>query len=223
MSWFREVSTVRRSWLRWIGLLLVALGGWVLCFAPRAPATSGEACTAEVLTLAQAGDLGPQIDADYRRVHDSCTHELLHEGSLGAARRYQSLAENPLPLWVFVGSGLAAVAGGVTLFVVGNRSVAARETTVRAKGFRALGWGVAGFVALFIGSVWGDQLYRAGYLSYTSDLGPYVNAFLLVPSAIALISSGLGFSYGPRVKDRPAAAEMTAQTTTPIEDCTQAP
>ena len=215
---------MRRSWLRWIGLLMVALGGWVLCFAPRAPATSGEACTAEVLTLAQAGDLGPQIDADYRRVHDSCTHELLYEGSLGAARRYQSLAENSLPLWVFVGSGLAAVAGGVTLFVVGNRSVAARETTVRAKGFRALGWGVAGFVVFFIVSVWADdQLYRAGYLSYTSDLGPYVNAFLLVPSAIALISSGLGFTYRPRAKAKFATAEMTAQTSTPIEDGTQVP
>jgi hypothetical protein len=195
-----------------------------LCFVPRVPATSGEACTAEVLTLAQAGDPGPQIDADYRLVHDSCTRELLYEGSLDAARRYQSLAENPLPLWVFVVSGLAAVSGGVALFVVGNRSVAARETTVRAKGFRALRWGVAGFVVFFIASVWADdQLYRAGYLSYTSDLGPYVNAFLLVPSAIALISAGLGFSYGPRAKARPAAAEMTAQTTTPIEDGTQTP
>jgi hypothetical protein len=206
---------MRRSWLRWIGLLMVALGGLVLCFVPRVPAASGDGC------------LPPAASADYtgyRRIEDTCTHKLVFAGSGVAARRYQSLAENPLPVWVFVASGLAAVTGGVTLFVVGNRGVAARETSVGSKGFRALRWGVAGFVVLFIGSVWaGDQLYRAGYLSYESDWGPYVNAFLLVPSAIALIGAGLGFSYRPRAKAKLATAEMTAQTSTPIEHGTQVP
>ena len=89
----RGVVFMRPSWLRGVGLLLVLLGGFVLCVVPRVPAqVSGAGCIVEIVP---AGDNDPTNAKDYVRVEDSCTGKLLFEGSRDAAQRYVSLARTP--------------------------------------------------------------------------------------------------------------------------------
>ncbi len=214
---------MRLSWLRWIGLLLVVLGGLLYYFGTQRPvAVSGAGCRVEVLLPAAAGDPSPASTADYRRVHDSCTGELLYEGPLDAAQHYQSLTEHALPLWVFIASGLAAATGGVALFIVGNRSVPApgrRRLFTVSSAFRALAGGFAAVVLYVIAAMWiHSVLYGSGYLGYTDDFLVYFQAL----PATALVGAAFGLAYRPGRSPRRAtpdpAAPTTARAPTPAED-----